>query len=919
MPNRPTYTLHPSYPIRRVLWRPGYECELAVVSHVDFSVSSQHIDHLYPSSPSTRGRGPSSGLQSRVGSSIRLDTTVRSLNDLNLTPKEPKSSSMSLQQHSANPISDAVEIWDVRRSWLPKWSVSGTSVEGGVTGTQYSIMVRCRILNYYHVDIEFADPYTLLAQNTSGTFTQLDMRDVTKPLDTISRASITWTPNSTLAFVIDNAPRSEIPYDDMYVQSLTITYAAHSLFCFLFTYLISSHPTKLNHEIMTLVEPSVIKHIGDRSFQPKTQKLGWFRSPEIQSSVDSFATLAASYVIDGDDASSSCVKNMEVRFVQAFLFPISDHTNQAALAAGKPHIAQIWMLMLTLLSEVTNLPQPTTRSPSATPPDSPSKRAPHVASLGNITTAAVRQQNQIQQRKQTHCPGAQTQHGPSTPPSVAIPTPIPAQSSIPHTLPSWRNTSTPASTGASANTSRSPDFSRVPRPGSSYHFPSLLHSASSRLRTPTTTGVAVHRSPSVSKRPTPASSNASSPLHLATTLPPVVSNTIVNANVPTPRRTSGLTLSLRRESIDSGAADSSVMTSPGTTVTARKPVSSSTQRSFSISASRRQYQQQQEFHGRMSPGDQNLLVAASTKHVGEGVLSDSDSDEEKEGQEETEPDGDDREEGGNEEMDHNNGELLPSTNNDEMIVSSAADFAVPGSLFSQASQKERNRRGRLWTAATKTVDGDAYHDHLSKSPSSGSTDSEEDGEEDEEEDETTQKSFATISLANQRTSFEKGVDLRQRSRSSTLASLPAGPVTAQVQVSGQGRVPTLSLKHGNQSSTKNIVTVEADSNGGSRIIDQSPVPDTRVGRDSQPRALTTSTSRHRTGTKQQKPHGHDIYSRSHTEEAVKAKAERMTKRRIEIVKAQEERIENYVWEAVKKAFEELLVIVSFPRCVYWYV
>jgi len=49
---------------------------------------------------------------------------------------------------------------------------------------------------------------------------------------------------------------------------------------------------------------------------------------------------------------------------------------------------------------------------------------------------------------------------------------------------------------------------------------------------------------------------------------------------------------------------------------------------------------------------------------------------------------------------------------------------------------------------------------------------------------------------------------------------------------------------------------------------------------------------------------------------MKAKAERMTKRRIEIVRAQEERIENYVWEAVKKAFEELLVIVSFPRCVY---
>jgi len=360
------------------------------------------------------------------------------------------------------------------------------------------------------------------------------------------------------------------------------------------------------------------------------------------------------------------------------------------------------------------------------------------------------------------------------------------------------------------------------------------------------------------------------------------------------------------------------MTIPVTSVGARKPVPSSTQRSVSVSASRRQYQQQQEYHGRVSPGDKNPLVAASTKHVGEGVLSDSDSDEEKEGQEEPDPDGDDRE-GGNEEMDYNNGvgvrELSPSMNRDEMIVSSAADIAVPSSLFSQASQKERDRRGRLWIMATKATDGEVYHDHLSNSPSLRSTNSEENEEEDKEEDGTIQKSLATISLADQRTSFERGVDSRLRSRSSTLASLPADPAAAQVQVSGQGRAPTLSLKHGNQSSTKNIAIVEANTNDGSRIIEQSPVPDMRVERNSQPRALTTSTSRHRTGSKQQKPHGHD-YSRSRTEEAVKAKAERMTKRRMDIVKAQEERIENYVWEAVKKAFEELLVIVSFSRCVY---
>lgn len=77
--------------------------------------------------------------------------------------------------------------------------------------TLLSIVLTC------NQDIEFADPHTLLAQNTNGTFTQVDMRDTSKPLDTISRTSTTWTPDGALAFVTDNVPRWEIPYDDMYV------------------------------------------------------------------------------------------------------------------------------------------------------------------------------------------------------------------------------------------------------------------------------------------------------------------------------------------------------------------------------------------------------------------------------------------------------------------------------------------------------------------------------------------------------------------------------------------------------------------------------------------------------------------------------------------------------------------------------
>ena len=32
---------------------------------------------------------------------------------------------------------DAVEVWDVRRGWIAKWSVTGSAVEGGVTGACY--------------------------------------------------------------------------------------------------------------------------------------------------------------------------------------------------------------------------------------------------------------------------------------------------------------------------------------------------------------------------------------------------------------------------------------------------------------------------------------------------------------------------------------------------------------------------------------------------------------------------------------------------------------------------------------------------------------------------------------------------------------------------------------------------------------
>ncbi|KIM88294.1 hypothetical protein PILCRDRAFT_253371 [Piloderma croceum F 1598] len=36
IPHKPIYQPHPSIPVRRFLWRPGYECEFAIVLNEDF-------------------------------------------------------------------------------------------------------------------------------------------------------------------------------------------------------------------------------------------------------------------------------------------------------------------------------------------------------------------------------------------------------------------------------------------------------------------------------------------------------------------------------------------------------------------------------------------------------------------------------------------------------------------------------------------------------------------------------------------------------------------------------------------------------------------------------------------------------------------------------------------------------------------
>ncbi len=96
----PTYTIATQFPVRRVRWRPGYECELAVVSNAESSTGS--MSDITDS-----------------GTIVDVDSEK-----LEVAPVKRRTD-----------IGDAVEIWDVRRGYIAKWQVGGSSIEGGVTGT----------------------------------------------------------------------------------------------------------------------------------------------------------------------------------------------------------------------------------------------------------------------------------------------------------------------------------------------------------------------------------------------------------------------------------------------------------------------------------------------------------------------------------------------------------------------------------------------------------------------------------------------------------------------------------------------------------------------------------------------------------------------------------------------------------------
>lgn len=107
--HQPTYTLHPSVPVRRVLWRPEFPTEIAVVSNEDFGGGSGAELLASPR------------LQAATPSFINASASLIELTK----DKDPKGNGT---------VGDAVEIWDVRRGWIAKWTVEASASEGSVTG-----------------------------------------------------------------------------------------------------------------------------------------------------------------------------------------------------------------------------------------------------------------------------------------------------------------------------------------------------------------------------------------------------------------------------------------------------------------------------------------------------------------------------------------------------------------------------------------------------------------------------------------------------------------------------------------------------------------------------------------------------------------------------------------------------------------
>ncbi|KAJ7709805.1 hypothetical protein B0H17DRAFT_238977 [Mycena rosella] len=312
IPHKPTYTLHPSFPVRRVLWRPGYDCEIAVVSNANAEFGSGNFSE-------STGPAPASTYASALGGSLAKAGDGSMSNQLagsaaSGTGKDGR------ERSGGSGIGDAVEIWDARRGWIAKWTVRGSAIEGGVT------------------DIAFRDSHAIWATHASGMFSQIDLRDATRPIDAIPRVAAAWEASGSLAFVTDRKVRWEVPYDDIRP---------------------GFDPPSEDRRI-----PKLVKSIGDEPCRPDTQTVGTYASESLPGDIDIFTKLARGYVFEGMDRPTLCEMNA-----------------QTAFEAGKDRVAQMWLLLASSLATlVPELPP--------TPPQSPLPLRPLLQSAFSTSVSA---------------------------------------------------------------------------------------------------------------------------------------------------------------------------------------------------------------------------------------------------------------------------------------------------------------------------------------------------------------------------------------------------------------------------------------------------------------------------------------------------------------------------------------------------
>ncbi|KAG1810953.1 uncharacterized protein BJ212DRAFT_1526217 [Suillus subaureus] len=267
--HQPTYTLHPSFPVRRVLWRPEFPSEIALVSNEDFGGGSGSELLASPR------------LQFATPAFINASSSVTK-------DKEPKGNG-----------ADAVEIWDVRRGWIAKWTVEASSSEGGVT------------------DAIFRDSHALWVQHASGTFAQVDLRRSVRPIDAIPRVALAWNvgvdgdTDGTLAFVSDRRTRWEVPYDDM-------------------------SPDKRHILLERKLKP---KCLGDKPRMPVLQTMGTYVRGGLRNTESGglFEHLARKYLIESDGRNRAAVCKVNT---------------EASIQGGSVHAAQVWLLLGSLLTDV---------------------------------------------------------------------------------------------------------------------------------------------------------------------------------------------------------------------------------------------------------------------------------------------------------------------------------------------------------------------------------------------------------------------------------------------------------------------------------------------------------------------------------------------------------------------------------------